>query len=378
MTAAKHLFLLGANHRTTPLALRERLSLNPEKSAALVAALRASGLVTEYCLLNTCNRVELYAVSDDPAAGQRFLSEFCRIQLLEPADFAPHAHQRSNPAAVVHLFEVAAGLDSQMVGETEILGQVKDAYAAALAAGTVGPVLNRVFQKAFHAAKVVRRETAIGEGQVSVATVAVALAERIFGRLHDSRVLVVGGGDIAEKTAKALRSREAGRVVFANRTAPRAEQLALEFGGTALPFARLADGLAESDIVVSSTAAPDPVLTTPMVYAAMHKRASRPLFLIDLALPRDIDAGAAELPNVFLYNLDDLARLAEENIAQRRAEIDRARTLLTGRAHDTWHKLSSAIAAPVPRGEDTVGGAAAGDSGDATALPASGECESPE
>lgn len=340
MTAAKHLFLLGANHRTSPLALRERLTLTPEKGTALAAALRATGVVEEYCLLNTCNRIELYAVSPEPVTAQHLLAEFCRIQGLAPVDFAPHAHQRRNPAAVVHLFEVAAGLDSQMVGETEILGQVKDAYAAAQAAGTVGPVLNRVFQKAFHAAKIVRRETAIGEGQVSVATVAVSLAERIFGRLRDSRVLVIGAGDIAEKTAKALRSREAGTIIFANRTAARAEELAREFAGAALPFARLDDGLAESDIVVSSTAAPEPVLTVPMVYAAMHKRASRPLFLIDLALPRDIEPGAAELPNVFVYNLDDLARLAEENIAQRRAEIDRARALLTGRAEETWQKLS--------------------------------------
>jgi glutamyl-tRNA reductase len=340
MTAAKHLFLLGANHRTTPLELRERLSLTPEKSAALVAALQSTGLVAEHCLLNTCNRVELYAVSASPTAGPRLLAEFCRIQGLDPSGFAPHAHQRSNPAAVVHLFEVAAGLDSQMVGETEILGQVKDAYATAQAAGTVGPVLNRVFQKAFHAAKLVRHETSIGEGQVSVATVAVALAERIFGRLRDSRVLVVGAGDIAEKTAKALRSREAGSVVFANRTTARAEELAREFGGEALPFDRLAEGLVRSDIVVSSTAAPEPVFTLPMIYAAMHERASRPLFLIDLALPRDIEPAVAELPNVFLYNLDDLARMAEENIAQRHAEIERARTLLTGRALETWRKLA--------------------------------------
>lgn len=355
MTAAKHLFLLGANHRTTPLALREQLTLTPEKCAALATALRATGLVEEYCLLNTCNRVELYAVSPEPVAGQRLLDEFCHIQGVEPNDFVPHAHQRSNPAAVVHLFEVAAGLDSQMVGETEILGQVKEAYAAALAAGTVGPVLNRVFQKTFHAAKIVRRETAIGEGQVSVATVAVALAERIFGRLHDSRVLVIGGGDIAEKTAKALRSREAGTVVFANRTAARAEELAQGFAGSALPFARLAEGLVDSDIVVSSTSAPEAVLTAAMIHAAMHQRASRPLFLIDLALPRDIEPAAAELPNVFLYNLDDLARLAEENIAQRRAEIDRARALLTGRAEETWHKLSPFMAEAEPANDSAHG-----------------------
>lgn len=180
-----------------------------------------------------------------------------------------------------------------MVGEAEILGQVKDAYAAAQTAGHVGPVLNRVFQKTFQSAKLVRSETAIGEGQVSVATVAVALAEKIFGRLRDSRVLVIGAGDIAEKTAKALRSRDAGTVAFANRTAARAEDLAREFAGETVPFGELARALPDFDIVVSSTAAPDLVLTLPMIYGAMHAHASRPLFLIDLALPRDIEAAIA-------------------------------------------------------------------------------------
>lgn len=349
-----YLFLLGASHHTAPLEVRERLALAPEKRAALAAALAADSGVSEFCLLGTCNRVEIYAIASDPAAGARISDTFCRLQCLEPAAFAPHAVERQGAAAVSHLFAVATGLDSQMVGEAEILGQVKDAYSAAQAAGHVGPVLNRVFQKTFQSAKLVRSETAIGEGQVSVATVAVALAEKIFGRLRDSQVLVVGAGDIAEKTAKALRSRDAGAITFTNRTAARAEELAREFAGEALPFAQIGEALARFDIVVSSTSSPDPVLTLPMIYSAMHAHASHPLFLIDLALPRDIEPAAAELPNVFLYNLDDLARLAEENIAHRRAELARARAILEERAGALWQKLApedtarSTTAAPAP------------------------------
>ncbi len=334
------LLFLGVSHHTSPLALRERFALPPDKAAALAAALRGDPALGELCLLNTCNRVEIYAVTSRPDAAAAIAETFCRIQGLDHELLAAHVSTLRDAAAVAHLFAVAAGLDSQMVGETEILGQVKDAYSLALEAGHLGPILNRVFQKTFQAAKLIRSETAVGEGQVSVATVAVALAEKIFGRLRDSRVLIVGAGEIAEKTARAFRSRDAGALTFTNRTATKADELALEYAGHALPFGELASGLPRFDIVVASTAAPEPVLTLPMVYAAMHARASRPLFLIDLALPRDIAPGAAELPNVFLYNLDDLARLAEENIAHRRAELDRARLILDQRANTLWEKLA--------------------------------------
>ena len=336
------LLLLGVSHQTAPLEVRERLALTPAKHTALAAALRADPAVGEFCILATCNRLEVYAVASEPAAGPRLAESFCHIQAIEPAVLAPYAVERQGAAAVAHLFAVAAGLDSQMVGETEILGQVKETYAGACTAGHIGPVLNRVFQKTFQSAKLVRSETAIGAGQVSVATVAVALAERIFGELRRSRVLVIGAGDIAEKTAKALRTREAGAIAFANRTAGRAEELAREFSGSALPFAQLGTALGGFDIVVSSTSAPEPLLTLPMVYGAMRARSSRPLFLIDLALPRDIAPAVAELPNVYLYNLDDLARLAEENIAHRRAEIARARALLDTRATALWSKIALA------------------------------------
>jgi glutamyl-tRNA reductase len=332
--------MFGASHHTTPLEIREKLALAPDKRIALGHALTADPGVAEFCLLGTCNRVEIYCVATDSATPSRIASSFCTLQAIDPATLAACSTQRAGLAALDHLFAVASGLDSQMVGETEILGQVKEAYSAAQAAGQVGPLLNRVFQKAFQSAKLIRSETAIGEGQVSVATVAVSLAEKIFGRLRDSRVLVIGAGDIAEKTAKALRSREAGTVVFVNRTAERAEDLASEYGGSHQPFDQLTSALAHADIVVTSTASQEPVITSAMAAAAMHKRASRPLFLIDLALPRDIEASAGDLPNVYLYNLDDLARLAEENIALRQAEISRARAIIHQRAAALWHKLA--------------------------------------
>lgn len=349
-----HLSVVGASHHTTPIELRERLALTPQKRAALGERLRRIG-VDEYCLLGTCNRVEVYTVGARPDLGDEVAAAFCELQGIATTAFREIALRHCDADAVNHLFAVATGLDSQMVGEAEILGQVKGAYAAAQEAGEVGPVLNRVFQKTFQSAKLVRSETSIGEGQVSVATVGVALAEKIFGRLRSSRVLVLGAGDIAEKTAKALRSRDAGSIAFANRTATRAAELAEEFGGTALSFESLAGALARFDIVVASTASPDAVITVPMVYAAMQARASRPLFLIDLALPRDIDPGAAELPNVFLYNLDDLARLAEANIAHRRAELEHARGILRQRADSVWAKLSSGTAPAAGDAEPATG-----------------------
>lgn len=339
---APHLVLVGATHHTAPLEVRERLALPRDKQEALAAALRAAGAVAEFCAINTCNRVEIYATAPDAQAGERITAEFCRLLGLPRAEFEAASLRLGGAAAVRHLFEVAAGLDSQMVGEAEILGQVKEAYAAAQAGGTVGGTLNRVFQKAFQSAKLVRSETSIGEGQVNVATVAVATAEKIFGSLHKNRVLVVGAGDIAEKTAKALKSREAGDVTFCNRTQARAEELARDFGGKILAYEQLTAALHGFDIVVGSTASPEPVVRVPHAHAAMHQRPSRPLFLIDLALPRDFEAGVADLPNVFLYNLDDLARIADENIAQRKAEIVRARSLVAGRADAIWQKVAGA------------------------------------
>ena len=337
------LFLLGATHHTAPLELRERLALAGGKLDQLHGALRSLAGLREFAVLNTCNRVEIYGVASGPAIVERLQTSFCAINQIEPVLFERIRLHLCGAATLQHLLEVAAGVDSQMIGETEILGQVKAAYAAAQAGGTTGPVLNRVFQKSFQAAKHVRTHTAIGEGQISVASVAVDLALKIFGDLQPCHVLVLGAGEIGEKTARAFKSRGAGTMTVASRRLERAEELAGCFSARAIPFDRVADGLSGFDIAVCSTAAPQPVVTQAMAEAAMRRRAPRPLFFIDLAMPRNIAPEIADLANVFLYNLDDLAKIAEENLALRQAEISRARALLAGKAAAVWQQVAPRI-----------------------------------
>jgi len=332
-------FLLGASHHTAPLELREQLALTGGKLEALRDALQSLAGLSEFAVLNTCNRVEIYGLATQPGALAGLEATLCSLNRMEAAAFARIRLELHDRAAIQHLLEVAAGLDSQMVGETEILGQVKDAYAAAQAAGTTGPVLNRVFQKAFQAAKHARTATAIGAGQISVANVAVDLALKIFGDLRPCRVLVLGAGEIGEKTARAFKSREAGKMAVASRQLPHAEELARALEAQAVPFERLAETLSDFDIAVCSLAAPEPVVTQAAAAAAMRRRAARPLFVIDLAMPRNADPGVADLPNVFLYNLDDLARIAQENLTLRQAEMARARTLLAEKAEALWQQV---------------------------------------
>jgi glutamyl-tRNA reductase len=333
-------FHLGASHHTAPLALREKLALPPERAADLHARLAAVGL-PELVLLNTCNRVEFYGVATTPGDLAALEAAFCAVTGLEPADFAAIRAHTTGPASLRHLLAVAAGLESQLLGENEIFGQVKDAYAAAQAAGRAGPVLNRVFQKAFQAAKHVRTHTAISEGQVSVANVAVELALTIFGDLRSARILLLGAGDIGEKTAKAFQSRGAAALTVANRTPERALALAQALDATALPFEHFPRHLADYDIVVGSTAAPEAVVHAASVAAALARRRARPLLFLDLALPRDIAPEVADLENVYLYNLDDLAKIAAQNLAAREAEVARARALVAEKADALWRQILS-------------------------------------
>jgi glutamyl-tRNA reductase len=337
-------FVLGATHHTAPLALRERLSLSADAANTLAAQLASVEGLREFTLLNTCNRVEFYGVATDTAAATRVQATFCAQQHVDPAEFEQFRLSLNGPDALRHLLEVAAGIDSQMLGETEIFGQVKDAYAAAQARGHTGPVLNRVFQKAFQAAKHVRTHTAITEGQVSIANVAVDLAQTIFGDLAATRILLLGAGDIGEKTAKAFQSRGAGTLTVASRRLERAMELATALRASALPFEQRDARLGEFDVVVCATSAPAAVVTRDAVKAAMHKRPARPLFLIDLALPRDVDATVAELQNVFLYNLDDLAKIADENRAARAAELAKCRAILDERATALWEHIVPRLA----------------------------------
>jgi len=337
------LFLLGASHQTAPLELREKLALAGDKLAALHGELQSLAGLSEFAVLNTCNRVEIYGVAAQAEAVARLQAALCALNQMDATVFEQIRIELHDRPAIQHLLEVAAGIDSQMVGETEILGQVKDAYAAAHTRGTTGPVLNRVFQKTFQAAKHVRTHTAIGEGQISVASVAVDLAVKIFGDLRRCRVLVLGAGEIGEKTARAFKSRAVGEMAVTSRRLQRAEDLARAFATRAIPFERVAETLPDFDIAVCSTAAPQAVVTRAMAASAMRRRAVRPLFLIDLAMPRNIDPGVADLPNVFLYNLDDLAKIAEENLALRQAETERVRALLAEKAEALWRQVEPRI-----------------------------------
>lgn len=341
--SADGLFVIGATHHTAPLTVRERLSLSAEAAAALAAEVSRLEGMREFTLLSTCNRVEFYGVAGDPAVAQRVQGAFCTRQRFDPAEFERFRLCLRGPAAVQHLLEVAAGIDSQMLGENEIFGQVKEAYAAAQARGQTGPVLNRLFQKAFQAAKHVRTHTAITGGQVSIANVAVDLAYNIFGQLDHTRILLLGAGEIGEKTAKAFRSRGAGGLTVASRSFEHAMALANSLEASAMPFEQREARLAEFDVVVCATSAPGTVISHAATAAALQKRTARPLFFIDLALPRDVEASAASLENVFLYNLDDLAKIAEENRAAREAEIAKCRAILSERATSLWKHLESRL-----------------------------------
>jgi len=334
-----HLFVLGATHHTAPLEVRERLSLSADAARQLAAELKQMDGLREFTLLATCNRIEFYGVAADPATATRVQNAFCALQRFDPAAFEKFRLSLGGPDAVRHLLEVAAGIDSQMLGETEIFGQVKEAYAKAQERGDTGPVLNRIFQKAFQAAKHVRTNTAITEGHVSIANVAVDLAFTIYGDLTATRILLLGAGEIGEKTARAFQSRGAGSLTVASRRLERAMELATGLGASAMPFDQREARLAEFDVVVCATSAPNTVLSRAAAEAAMRRRPARPLFLLDLALPRDVEATAADLESVFVYNLDDLAKIADENRAAREAELAKCRAILTERATALWRHI---------------------------------------
>ncbi len=337
------LFVIGATHHKAPLEVREKLVLASE--SAFREDLAGVPGLREIAVLNTCNRVEFYGVGDDEGAAERVQSAYCARQQFDAADFERIRVRLTGRDAALHLFEVASGLDSQLLGENEIFGQVKEAYAAAQACGSAGAVLNRVFQKAFQAAKHVRTNTGISAGTVSVANVAVDLASNIFGSLDGARVLVLGTGEIGEGTARAFRSRGAAGLSVAGRRPERAAEVASGLGASTVPFDEREEHVANFDIVVCSTAAPDTVLSRAAVASAMRRRPARPLLLIDMALPRDVEAAAADLQNVFLYNLDDLAKIAEQYRVAREAEAARCRAMLAQRADGLWRQVQERLSA---------------------------------
>lgn len=333
------LFLVGANHRTAPFGFREKLALGAEGEAALAVELTRSPSIREFVILNTCNRVEIYAVGNDATTTREVAAIFCEQRGVAPQDFDRFGFVLTGREAVEHLLEVAAGLDSQILGETEIFGQAKQAYANAQTRGSAGPILNRLFQKAFQAAKHVRTHTGVGTGQVSIATVAVDLAGNVFGQLEDAKVLLLGAGEIAGKSARAFQSRGARHVRVASRRLERAQALAQSLHATATPFEDRESHLADADIVVCSTSSPKVILSLAATRAAMRRRPARPLLFIDLAMPRNVDTAVVQLENVFLYNLDDLALVASRNRQARLAQAQAGRLALAPRIDSLWNQL---------------------------------------
>lgn len=319
------LFVLGINHQTAPVSLRERVAFSSDSVPAALGALRALPQVREVALLSTCNRTELYAVADDD--GQA-LADWLATHPEEIGDLHAYLYRHRDGDAVRHLFRVATGLDSLVLGEPQILGQVKDAWASARNAGSLGSQLDRLFQHAFTTAKRARTDTRIGANPVSVASAAVRLAQESFARLDESTVLLIGAGETIELAARHLVQARAKRLLVANRTLAHAQELATRHGGVALPLSELDKHLGEADVVISATASREPILRKPQVAAALATRRHRPMLLLDLAVPRDIAADVAELKDVFLYTVDDLERAIEDNRRSRREAATEAEAIV--------------------------------------------------
>src|SRR5229473_4790691 len=322
--------LVGLNHRTAPLEVRERVSFTLEQARRAADELRSRGLLEESLVLSTCNRSELYGVppetSHECAPGlSSFLSEFhsVRQDVLNGM-----LYQHYDRAAVRHLFRVAAGLDSMLLGEAEILGQVREAYRFAHEHGATGPVLNRLFQGALEVGKRVRTETELGTRPMSVASAGVKLAERIFGKLSERRALVLGAGTISEQVVSYLRDRGIAQLHVMNRSRDRADELARQFGGKVVGWGEWDAALQSPDVVVSSVSAEEPVLRREMVERAMAARGNRALFLMDLGVPRNIDPSVGKLYNVYLYNTDDLSEIVQQNRNARESEVPLAQGIV--------------------------------------------------
>ncbi len=313
------IFVAGLSYKTTPVEVREKLAVHRSRLQCSGCRLKLRGELAEVVLLSTCNRVEIYGVS--PWIHGRVQQLFQELTGSD-FDFTPHLYVKEGAEAAKHLFAVTSGLDSLVIGETEITGQVKSAYEAAKAAGLTGKKMNRLFQTACRVVKKVRTETAIGRGATSVGSVAVELAEKIFDRELSARtVMILGAGKMGEACVKHLAKRGAKTVLVANRSVERAEKLAAAFGGRAVRLEDSMAALAEADILVSSTGSPDIVLKRADVAKILPARRNRPLVLVDIAVPRDIDPAVAELPNVYLYDIDDLEAVVRENTRNRTAEL---------------------------------------------------------
>ncbi|OWT75731.1 MULTISPECIES: glutamyl-tRNA reductase [unclassified Achromobacter] len=338
----------GLNHTSAPVSVRERVSMPVDLLRPALDGLRSAfgGRVREAAILSTCNRTEVYCAAD-PLVAEQLPAWLADVNRLRAVDLQPHLYRHQQDGAVRHAFRVASGLDSMVLGETQIVGQMKDAVRAAGEAGSLGTLLHQLFQRTFSVAKEVRSQTAIGAESVSMAAAAVRLAERVFGNMSEARTLFIGAGEMIELCATHFAAQKPRDMVVANRTAERAETLAGRFGAGTMKLADLPDRLAEFDVIVSCTASSLPILGLGMVERATRQRRHRPIVMIDLAVPRDIEPEVGRLDDVYLYSVDDLGRVVQSGTDARRAAVVQAESIIEDRVQNFMHWLETRAVVPV-------------------------------
>lgn len=341
--------LVGVNHKSAPIEVRERLAFSEDACAAGLRSLVDGEIIREGLIVSTCNRVEVLTETAQPQlndTAERVINFLSRADYLPRSFFESHLYQHTDDGAVRHLFRVTSSLDSMVVGEPQVLGQVRRAYSIALETGTAGRVLNRLVHHAFRVAKRVRTETGIGANAVSISYMAVELGKKIFDSLEGQTALLIGAGEMAELSARHLVNAGVKRVLLANRTAEAARELATELGGEAVSFDRLSEYLAEADVVICSTSADEYVITERMAREALARRRNRPAFFIDISVPRNIDPAIGNIPNVFVFDIDDLESVISSNIREREREAERAELIIESEIMQFQQALRALDAGP--------------------------------
>ena len=327
------LLTIGLNHNTAPVDIRERIAFGPDIVVAALRGLQEQAGADEAAILSTCNRTEIYLATDENAAD-KIENWLCEFHGIEAAQVKPYLYQHRDIECVTHLMEVASGLDSLVLGEPQILGQVKDTYQVSRSSKSSGKLLDRLFQHTFSVAKQVRTDTAIGSSPVSVAFAAVSLAKQIFAELESQTAMLIGAGETIELAAQHLKQQGIGRIIIANRTLEKGRLLAEQFDGYAISLPEIPSHLSEADIVISSTASPLPILGKGTVESVLKKRRHSPMFMVDIAVPRDIEPEVASLDDIYLYTVDDLREVIQDNMKSRQQAAEQAREIIEVQAHD--------------------------------------------
>lgn len=346
MAVSQHLFTLGINHQSAPVAIRERMAFPPESLTSALRELVQLPGVSEGAILSTCNRTEIYCHATTPESISRWLTHY---HALETHHVEPYLYQHADNTAVKHAFRVASGLDSMVIGEPQILGQVKEAARAARESGTLGLLLDKLFQTTFSVAKEVRSTTEIGANSVSMAAAALKLANRIFGNINDQRVLFIGAGAMIELVATHFAAQSPKHLTVANRTLERAKYLAEKFHGSAITLGELPEHIAGYDIVITSTASTLPILGKGLIERAIKQRKHRPIFMVDLAVPRDIEPEVADLRDVYLYTVDDLGAAVQEGLGKRESAVAAAESIINNRVTEFSQWLDARASVPTIR-----------------------------